>query len=157
MVTGIASGALGKGVSKLAGKLAPKISNIISAFKSSKFASGLKTALADEGGYVKLGAVSELPEQMHHFLTNKSRTFTSQFDSITKKYGLDLNEAWNKDILPHIGRHPNEYHRYMLEELKEIDKIAKGDKDLFIRLFQRLKQKVMNNPEMLQKVYWRGR
>ncbi|HOF00942.1 MAG TPA: AHH domain-containing protein [Spirochaetota bacterium] len=34
--------------------------------------------------------------QTHHFLTNKSSTFTKQFEGIVKKYGLDLDGAWNK-------------------------------------------------------------
>jgi hypothetical protein len=50
------------------------------------------------------------PSQDHHYMTNKSKTYTKQFEDIVKKYGLDLDESWNKDLLPHQGRHPNAYH-----------------------------------------------
>jgi hypothetical protein len=33
------------------------------------------------------------PLQMHHFATNKSKTYTSQIEKITKRYGLDLEQT----------------------------------------------------------------
>ena len=50
------------------------------------------------------------PNQVHHFATNKSKKYTSQFENITKKYGLDLDDDWNKALMPHQGRHPYAYH-----------------------------------------------
>ena len=44
------------------------------------------------------------PNQVHHFATNKSKKYTSQFESITKKYGLELDGDWNKQSMPHQGR-----------------------------------------------------
>jgi hypothetical protein len=78
-------------------------------------------------------------------------------EAITKKYGLDLDKAWNKELLPHQGRHPNDYHEYVLDKLNTFDKLAKGDKKKFLQLFEQLKQEVRNNPEMLYKDYWRNK
>ena len=52
------------------------------------------------------GGSNTKPNQVHHFATNKSSKYTSQFESITKKYGLDLDDSWNKALMPHQGRHP---------------------------------------------------
>ena len=49
-----------------------------------------------------------------------------------------LDDAWNKDLLPHQGRHPNAYHEYVLDSMKQFDNIAQGDKDIFLKLFDNL-------------------
>ena len=41
------------------------------------------------------------PNQVHHYATNKSKTYTPQLEEIANRYGLDLDDAWNKDLLPH--------------------------------------------------------
>jgi len=94
------------------------------------------------------------PLQIHHFLTNKNKNFTPRFEDITNKYGLKLNDDWNKAKMPHQGRHPNDYHRYMLNEIRKIDNIAKGDKNMFLDLFSKIKTKIIKNPDMLYKKYW---
>ena len=58
--------------------------------------------------------------QVHHFATNKSKKYTSQFESITKKYGLDLDDTWNKELMPHQGRHPYAYHDYVLDNMQNL-------------------------------------
>lgn len=50
------------------------------------------------------------PNQVHHFATGKNKTYTQQFKDIASNYGLDLDGDWNKESLPHQGRHPNVYH-----------------------------------------------
>lgn len=55
----------------------------------------------------------------------------------------------------HRGRHATEYHQYMLDGMKEINKVAKGDKKLFLELFDNLKQTVIDNPDILYKAFWR--
>ena len=55
---------------------------------------------------------------------------------------MNLDDAWNKDLLPHQGRHPNEYHEYILDSMKQFDDIAQGDKDIFQKLFDGLKENV---------------
>ena len=51
--------------------------------------------------------------QKHHYLTNKNDEFTPRIKKITDKYNLDLEGSWNKELLPHCGRHAKEYHKYM--------------------------------------------
>ena len=97
---------------------------------------------------------STKPNQVHHFVTNKSKKYTSQFESITKKYGLDLDGDWNKQSMPHQGRYPYAYHDYVLDNMQKFDRIANGDKTKFLKLYDQMKQKIVNNPEMLYKDYW---
>ncbi|MBC2169550.1 T7SS effector LXG polymorphic toxin [Listeria booriae] len=94
------------------------------------------------------------PMQMHHYATNKSKTYTHQMENVTKKYGLDLDESWNKELLPHQGRHPNAYHEYVLDKLNTYDAIAQGDRELFLELYEELKFQIRVNPDMLYKEYW---
>ena len=64
--------------------------------------------------------------QVHHFATDKNKKYTQAFQDITDKYGLNLDDDWNKALLPHQGRHPNAYHDFILDEMKNIDNIATG-------------------------------
>lgn len=90
------------------------------------------------------------PLQIHHYATNKSRVYTQQFQAIVRKYGLDLDGGWNKELLPHQGRHPNSYHEFVLERMREIDNAAQGDVKVFLRLFEtKVKKVVRDNPDML--------
>ena len=95
------------------------------------------------------------PNQIHHYATNKSDTYVNQFEDITRKYGLDLDGNWNKELLPHQGRHPNIYHEYILDLMEQIDQIAQGDTDVFLQLYEELvKDTIRNNPAMLYSEYW---
>ena len=59
-----------------------------------------------------------------------------------------------KELLPYLGRHPNEYHEFVLEELRNIDNIANGDIDTFKELFESgVKSVVRENSEMLYKSF----
>jgi uncharacterized protein RhaS with RHS repeats len=95
------------------------------------------------------------PTQIHHFLTDKSKVFTKQFQSTVEKYGLKLNDGWNKAPMPHQGRHPNAYHDYVLEKITQFDIASKGNVDKFLNLFKELRQEIILNPEMLTKNYWK--
>ena len=103
----------------------------------------------------KKSGTTTKPNQVHHFATNKSKKYTSQFESITKKYGLDLDGDWNKELMPHQGRHPYAYHDYVLDNMQKFDRIANGDKTKFLKLYDQMKQKIINNPDMLYKDYWK--
>ena len=96
-------------------------------------------------------------KEIHHFLTNKSKKYTKQFMDIVDKYGLDLDDDWNKALMKHRGRHANKYHDYMLENLKRIDQLSKGNQKKFLKEFKRVKKHIMKNPDMLYKKYWKGR
>ena len=99
--------------------------------------------------------VAKNPEQLHHYVTNKNSKYTDLMKDILSNYGLDIDGAWNKDLLPHQGRHPNAYHKFILNEMKKIDMIAQGDAKLFMELFeQNVKSVIRNNPDMLYAEYW---
>jgi len=80
-----------------------------------------------------------------------------KFEDITKKYNLDLDDIWNKESLPHQGRHPHAYHDFILDEMKNIDNIANGNKDIFLDLYEsEMKNVIRNNPDMLYSNYWKN-
>lgn len=56
--------------------------------------------------------------------------------------------------MPHQGRHPNAYHDWILEELQNIDEIANGNRDVFLQMFEDVKNIVKENPDMLRKAFW---
>jgi hypothetical protein len=64
--------------------------------------------------------VGKRPIENHHFATNKNKTFTGIFEEITEKYGLDVDDAWNIEPISHQGRHPNDYHEWVLERMNDI-------------------------------------
>ncbi len=101
-------------------------------------------------------SASTKPNQDHHFLSNKNNKYTPQFKEVTDKYGLDLDDAWNIRNMPHQGRHPNAYHKYMLNEIKRIDGIAKGNTTVFLKEFKKLQNKIVKNPDMLYKNFWKN-
>ena len=95
------------------------------------------------------------PIQTHHYATDKNKTYTQQFSSIAQRYGLNLDGEWNKDALPHSGRHSNEYHEFVLDSMLQADEIANGDVDVFLEMYKAMvKDIVKDNPEMLYKNYW---
>ena len=106
--------------------------------------SGVKKAEKAVQTVRRVNKGTKKPMQIHHYETNKS-----------KKYNLNLDYGWNKELLPHQGRHPNAYHDYVLNNLRTYDELAKGNTDNFLKLFEWLKAEVRNNPEMLYKGYWR--
>ncbi|NBJ71721.1 hypothetical protein D1839_20190 [Roseburia sp. 1XD42-34] len=117
--------------------------------------------LVKAGGVIKFadkgGITAKKPLQRHHYATNKSKKYTPKLEKITKKYGLDLDDDWNKELLPHQGRHPNAYHEFVLQRIIAFDKVAKGDKEKFLKLYEKLKEEVRKNPDMLYKDYWRSK
>jgi hypothetical protein len=74
---------------------------------------------------------------------------------IADQYGLERDEAWNKELLPHLGRHPHEYLEFALEGMKWAAREAKGDKAKFLELFEKyVKTPIRENPDMLRKKWW---
>lgn len=103
------------------------------------------------------GEAESLPMQMHHFATNKNSVFTPRIQSIADRYGLDLDEAWNKELMPHLGRHPNAYHEFVLDGMELASREAGGDTAKFLELFdQYVRQPVLDNPELLRSSGWGG-
>ena len=67
----------------------------------------------------------------------------------------DLDGEWNKEPLPHGGRHPIEYHNWIPHRLEMIDKMSNGNTDLFLNNFELyIKEPVRANPSILYKDYW---
>ena len=114
--------------------------------------------LADTKGKKAVnGGSNPKPNQLHHYATDKNKTYTQQFKDILSGYGLDLDGDWNKESLPHQGRHPNAYHEFILDSMQEIDNIANGDKDIFLELYEKnVKEIIRNNPDMLYSDYWKN-
>ena len=58
---------------------------------------------------------------VHHIATNKHYSkWTPEFARLFKSAGLDLEATENKVRVPgHIGRHPEAYHQYIWDHLKE--------------------------------------
>ena len=97
-----------------------------------------------------------LPNQIHHFATNKNSTFTKQMAEIAKRFGLNLDGNWNKQLLPHLGRHPNEYHNFALRGMQRAMNEAGNSQEEFLRLFNiYVKQPIINNPNLLRKSGWK--
>ena len=88
-------------------------------------------------------SLQDLPEQIHHLLTNKHSKWSTRFEQIVQKYGLDLDDAWNTVRVPQRGRHPEEYHEWVWEQLRQIDEIAKGNREQFLQLLDLLPNKRM--------------
>jgi RHS repeat-associated protein len=98
---------------------------------------------------------SGLPNQEHHYSTNKSTKYTPRMKKIADKYGLDLDETWNKDILPHLGRHPELYHEFVLENMTRAASEAGNDFPRFLELFEKyVKKPIKGNPDLLRKKGW---
>jgi RHS repeat-associated protein len=101
------------------------------------------------------GKESPLPVQMHHFATNKHKAYTREMKTIANRFGLSLEGSWNKKMMPHLGRHPNDYHEFVLFNMREAAKEAQGDPKVFLRLFEEyVKEPVINNPDLLNKSGW---
>ena len=96
------------------------------------------------------------PTQVHHYATNKSQKYTPRLERIAKKYGLNLDDSWNKEPLPHQGRHPYAYHEWVEEQMAQSDRIAKGDAQKFLQEFeQRVKVPVRMDPTRLYKGFYK--
>jgi hypothetical protein len=133
----------------MAGEFGAVRGNIKGAGSFSKGIAGLFGKEAARGG------VSKLPTQMHHLATNKHSVWTSKMGDIAKQYGLDLNGAWNKVAMPHLGRHPEAYHKFVFQNMQRAATEAGGNQAKFLQLFdQYVKQPVLQNPNLLRKSGW---
>ena len=122
--------------------------------------------MGDDGGAGEMEAVSEgadiiasLPEQVHHMATWCNKKWTPLFEEIVGKYGLKLDDLWNKYSMPHRGPHPTEYHQWVYSEMMKIVNQIGGEgveyQEQFIELFKnQVVQTVLNNPQMVRKIFW---
>ncbi len=88
--------------------------------------------------------------QKHQMLSNKNKTYTKKFKSITDKYGLKLNSKDNVfEMKDHLGRHTIAYHEFMLQKIKSFDVIANGNRDIFMKYFKKLTDYVQAHPNVM--------
>ena len=73
---------------------------------------------------------------------------------IRQKRLIITKGKWNIEEMAHRGRHATEYHQYMLKRLESIDEVANGNTDVFLKLFEGVKQTIANNPDALYKSFW---
>ncbi len=105
-----------------------------------------------------------LSTQVHHYATNKGR-WEKKFREIANKYGLDLDESWNKEALPFNQKHPPEYHRFVYANMKVADEAGQAvlsmggtlwdARTAFLSTYERfVKAPVRQNPMMLRRGGW---
>lgn len=124
--------------------------------KDPKGAAPGKTGGAANKGGKKDDDEPPVKMQLHHYLTNKHSSYTPAFEKIAKKYGLELDQPWNLEMLPHNGRHPTAYHEFVLTATQAADDAAKGKvkKKFLDGIEANVKAPVRKNPEMLRKAFW---
>ena len=116
---------------------------------------GLNRGYMGSKKYGKESTKEQKPLQKHHYATNKNKKYTLEMQKIANKYGLDLDDSWNTDLLPHKGRHPNMYHDWILNQMRIIDQMPNMNKhDFLIQFEMRVKQPIRKNPDMLYKEFW---
>ena len=121
--------------------------------KADKIGDAVRTA--DKVGDTAKVVKSSRANQVHHFATNKNSRYTKQMSDIADKYGLKLDGDWNKELLPHQGRHPNDYHDFVLDGMNRASNEAGSDTSKFLELFDKyVKEPVRNNPDLLRKAGW---
>ena len=102
-----------------------------------------------------LNPTNTSPNQVHHFATDKNSKFTPEMRQIAEEFGLDLDGTWNKQSLPHQGRHASEYHNFVLEQMRIIRDMPGMNQQKFLHQFDiRVKQVVIKNPQIMYKNYW---
>ena len=144
--------------------------NVISSFSNVNFwedFAGAVGTMAIGGVLTKSGSVpvseageavsaNEMASQVHHFATNKNKLYTPQMENIANKFGLDLDGEWNKASMPHLGRHPNAYHNFVLRSMQDAAASSGGSQTNFLKYFNiNVKQPVLNNPSLLNKSGWK--
>ena len=73
-------------------------------------------------------------------------------EKIAKKYGLKLGEAWNKQYLPHLGRHTTWYHNFVLRGMQRAAREAGNDQAKFLKLFDKyIKEPVRKDPGLIHR------
>lgn len=99
-----------------------------------------------------------LPIETHHLASDKHLSYyTPQFLDFLSAYPtLSLNQSWNLLSMKHKGRHPNEYHKWVLDRMDEADAVAQGDPTVFVAEFTaRVTDLVEASPLMIRAGYWK--
>ena len=64
-----------------------------------------------------------------------------------------MDGEWNKELLPHQGRHPYDYHDFVVEQMSKAARAAGRNKNEFLKQFDKLvKEPIRKNPYLLSKI-----
>lgn len=117
--------------------------NIWSSFKRSLQA-------AADGLNMAVGKRNLPSIEKHHLLTNKNRNYSPLYEEVVNRYEMDLNDPVNIIEVPgHKGRHPNSYHNFMLDSIRELDSLANGNTELFNEGFEIIREFFSDNMWLL--------
>ena len=84
--------------------------------------------------------------EKHHVASNKNKKYTPEYEELAGRYNMELDSQENTVVLGgHKGRHTNAYHDFVLFGMRELDKIADGNKELFTTGYKILVDYVKNN------------
>jgi hypothetical protein len=99
-----------------------------------------------------------MPDRYHHIATHYGE-WGVEFQQLLERYGLSVTDgprAWNVYLMPHVGPHPPEYHQWVLDNVRQADRIADGDLSTFLTLFDEwVVQKVLADPTIVRVAYWK--
>lgn len=99
---------------------------------------------------------------VHHLATDKSLTWTPEFESIAKQYDLNLDDHWNKVTMLHKGPHPKEYHQWVLRNMRAAHEIAQQETtpdarvERFVSLYREwVAEQVLEDETIVRRDYWK--
>jgi len=111
--------------------------------------------IAAVGQQLDNAAANARPIQNHHFATPTNKKYTPRMQEIAERQNLSLEGDWNRGQLPHQGRHPDAYHQFVLDSMREADSVAGANQDQFLKLFgDSVREPVLQNPDLLRKAGW---
>lgn len=100
--------------------------------------------------------VKNKPKETHHIYSINNKKLTPKYKEVFDKYDVKMNDELNLIAeMQHRGRHPIEYHELVGEALENLDKIARGNKNVFKNGIGILNKYIKDNPAMLTRKYWR--
>ena len=95
------------------------------------------------------------PMQTHHGVPNGGQKWSGKYEEILDQYDLSVLDEWNERLMPHVGRHPDEYNKWIYQQLRDAHDYAQGDQGKFLAYMKNILDLVQQHPEMLLKEYWR--
>jgi RHS repeat-associated protein len=85
----------------------------------------------------------------------KTSSQSREARDILKKYGHDVGDTINHGWGPQMGRHPSKYDEWVVNQMREVDRLSAGDPVKFRTFFDDMvKDPVRRNPNMLRKCGW---
>jgi hypothetical protein len=93
------------------------------------------------------------PMEVHHFAPTDHPRFSDEMRAIAANYGLRLDGDWNRERLPHRGRHSLGYHELVLDGMRRADAETReqgGGWIGFLTLFEHhVKAEIRANPSRM--------